>query len=337
MTTELTTEQEAHIAKSFEVQEVEINGYTNAYNHILSLEITPEISKQARALRLDLAKERTSVNKTHRLQKAYFLNGGRFVDSLKNVLIDKLKNMESKLKEIEDYEEIRLAEKVAKLQAERALEFSKYSENIPDNLGKMEAELYEATLLGIKALFEKKQADSKEAERKEKEEQRRIALSNERRNKILSFWDFVENVYDLNFGTMESEEFESILKNAKNAKAKYEAEQEKIRLENEKLKREQKEAEQKMAEEKAKQNELQAKLKAQELEMLAKEKAKKLAEEKARKEAKKLANAPIKEQLNAWVSSFEISDISLQHKVKSDIQLKFNGFVNWAKKEVDKI
>lgn len=320
---ELSTEQKNQISKVFEVQEIEVNGYANAYNHIVNQELTPQLSQQARELRLELRKERSSVNKTHKIQKAYFLNGGRFVDSLKNVLVDKIQNMESKLQEIEDYEKIQNALKIEKLQAERALKFSKYSENIPENLGEMDDAIFEATLIGMKAKFEQDERIRKEEEAKELE----LKQKNEMYNKRMFELQKYSLIYDvaslgLNFETSEEEynKMLDVVTKAKNEHDNAEAERKS------KLDAEARE----LAKEKAK-IELARKREAE-------RKAREEAERKAKLEAEKAERLkPIKDQLTNWVIGFNLDSAPVQNATTEDIMKKFNGFKSWALREIEKI
>ena len=63
----------------------------------------------------------------------------------------------------------------------------------------------------------------------------------------------------------------------------------------------------------------------------------KAEEEKDRLKKEELANAPIKEQLIKWVEKFEIPTSSAGHEVKDNIIAKFDSFINWSKKEIEKI
>jgi len=143
------------------------------------------------------------------------------------------------------------------------------------------------------------------------------------------------------------------------------AERERIRLENEKLKKEAEEKakeleaelqdaelEKKAIEEKAKKEKAVAKAEVERLEAKYKAKveaereaeAKRIkelqdAELKAKKEAEKLAKAPVKKQLLHWIDSFdyEKSDLIEKETICNSILLKFQGFKDWAKKEVESL
>jgi hypothetical protein len=82
---------------------------------------------------------------------------------------------------------------------------------------------------------------------------------------------------------------------------------------------------------------LESELKAKKDAELKAEQERKAAELKAQKEATKIGKAPIKKQLNAWVNSFCIPETSIQNEKTDLIKSKFEGFINWAKNEIDNI
>lgn len=68
---------------------------------------TPERAEKARKLRLKLVEKRGTkgIKGIHEKRKAYYLNGGRFVDGIKNTITASLESAEEKLDAIENYEE----------------------------------------------------------------------------------------------------------------------------------------------------------------------------------------------------------------------------------------
>jgi hypothetical protein len=83
-----------------------------------------------------------------------------------------------------------------------------------------------------------------------------------------------------------------------------------------------------------------AKLKAEQdakAKLEAELKAKKDAEDKAKAEAEKLAKAPLKEQMTAWIDSFNYGTPIVDQTLCNSILLKFEGFKNWAKTEIEKL
>lgn len=59
--------------------------------------------------------------------------------------------------------------------------------------------------------------------------------------------------------------------------------------------------------------------------------------EQAKKEADKLAKAPVKNQLTAWVNSFELPSTSVDNELSKSIIAKFEAYKNWAKSEIEKL
>lgn len=82
-----------------------------------------------------------------------------------------------------------------------------------------------------------------------------------------------------------------------------------------------------------------AKMKAEADAKLKAEQEARAKEENAKKEAEKLAKTPIKNQLTAWVETFqnEIPEHLKDDVVANDIITKFWAFKSWAKSEIDKI
>lgn len=66
-------------------------------------------------------------------------------------------------------------------------------------------------------------------------------------------------------------------------------------------------------------------------------KAKKDADDKAKAEAEKLAKAPVKEQMTAWIDSFNYGTPPVDQTLCNSILLKFEGFKIWAKTEIEKL
>ena len=175
------------IEQAFMPKIVERDALKTVYEDLLIQEITPELCKEAKSLRLKLVKIRTGIAEIHKSQKAYFLAAGKFVDAWKNKETLPVTQMEENLTIIEEHYERIEAEKVKTLQAERALELSKYeAEFIPETLGELTEQVWSNFLLGTKVAFEQKKEGERlriEAEEKriqeEKAEQERIKAENE--------------------------------------------------------------------------------------------------------------------------------------------------------------
>jgi len=172
------------------------------YEMIINQELSPELAKKARRARLDLRKTRTNIAKIHKAQKAYFLAGSKFVDAIKNKLTEPITQMEEKLSEIEKYEEIRQQKIIQERYEERVLELSKYTDDIPKEIGSFSDKAYQSYLTGVKLQWEEAEAKRKEEERLAKERAEAEAKERERLRK----------------------ENEALLQQQKEAQAKIEAE-----------------------------------------------------------------------------------------------------------------
>lgn len=313
------------------------------YEEVVKMDIeNPETAKIARELRLKIRDNRTKgIDVWHKTTKDFFLKGGQFVDAIKRVEIAVNQRMEENLESIEKYFENKEKERKAKLNEERLSILEPYSEFVPFgiNFGEISEEEFTKILNGSKLQFEAKV----------EEERLRIEkitkLHYERKEQLLPLWQFLDDT-TINFGELSEELFASIKSVANAKKVDYEAEQERIRVENEKLAREKAELEAKAKKEREQQE---AKLKkereekaALEAELQAKKEAeakalKELAEkaEKERIEVEKLAKSPIKKQMSAWVNSFELPTTKIQNEKVDLIKQKFEAFKNWSLKEIE--
>lgn len=299
------------------------------YDQLIKSELTPELCKEAKEVRLKLVKVRTGIAEIHKTQKAFFLAAGRFVDAWKNKETLPVEQMEEKLSEIENYYINMEKAKKAQLQAERLLEVSKYTEYPANALGEMEQQVYDAYLQGLKVAYDAKIEAERKAEEErlaaieaEKAERERIRIENER---LKAEAEQKEKELAEERAKAEAERKaleEKARKEREAAEAKLKAEQENARIEAEKA-----------AKEKAA---LEAELKAKEEKEAAELKAKEEAEKQARLEAEKAAKAPRKEKLTKWVESFQIPTFE-NDEVASNITAKFKSFKKWAESEIANI
>lgn len=163
----LSDNQAAQVEAAFRPMLEKMVELEEEFNRVTALEITPETCKEARSLRLEYVRIRTGTEKIHKEAKAFYLAGGRFVDGWKNAQKFASQGKEEKLKAIEEYYENLERERIAKLQEERRAEIAKYDPGyIPEDLGKMEVDVWEKYLLGVKSAYEQ----MKEAERKAEED-----------------------------------------------------------------------------------------------------------------------------------------------------------------------
>lgn len=138
------------------------------FNDVSKLEITEENIPLFKELRLKIRNNRTKgIEPWHKVNKEFFLTGGRFVDAIKNKEILENQQMESKLMEAEKHFENLEKERVEKLTTERVEACTPYVEDesliLPD-LGAMPQNLWDNYIIGLKASYEAKIAAEKKAE-----------------------------------------------------------------------------------------------------------------------------------------------------------------------------
>ncbi len=181
----------AEIRKDFDAvlkiaEELEVD-----YNEVVAAdEITPELAKQAKVIRLKYVKVRTGIAAVHKERKAFYLSGGRAVDGLKNAYTHAVEGNEAKLKEVETHFEQIEADRINKLQADRAAELEKFDGEqnaMFVNLGVMPDYLWIEYRDGVEFAFnQRKEAERKAEEdriakeKEEQEERERVAKENER-------------------------------------------------------------------------------------------------------------------------------------------------------------
>lgn len=334
------------------------------FNSVVKLDIEDKsTSKIARELRLKIKDNRTKgLEVWHTKSKEFFLKGGQFIDAIKREESAINKEMEDKLSEIENYFEIKEKERKAKLNAERIEMLEPYNSFVPIglNFGEISEDEFQKVLNGAKLQY-KQMIDEEEKAEAERIRLAEIERLNSVRRELAMPYYFFWSEYEkqINFGEQSEGEFTLFLERIKKAKADDDLEQEEIRKENERLaeekrkaedkaKKEREEAERKLKQQREEQEEAirkerekQAKLEA---EIEAKRKAELEAENKRikeeqekKKEAERLAKAPIKNQLNAWVNSFEIPETNVDNDVSKLIKEKFNAFKDWSLTQVEKL
>jgi len=242
------------------------------YNEIIKLPINPETCQKAKELRLQYVRVRTGTAEIHKELKAFYLNGGRFVDGWKNAQLFASQEIEETLKKIENHFEILEAERKAKIKAERIAMIQPYVEDVNTfMLGEMTKNAFKILFAGAKSQYEARIAAEKKAE---EERQAAIKAEQERQEKIR-----LENI--------------RLQKEAKAKEKQFAAEREKARLEQERIEKERTAEREKFEKEKA--------------EMLAKEAARLKViddEKRAKAQAEKKAKlAPDKEKLLNFMQS----------------------------------
>jgi len=325
----LEVAQVATIEQAFLPKIQEREALVAIYEQLMKSELTPELAKQAKEVRLKLVKVRTGIADIHKTQKAFFLSAGRFVDAWKNKETLPVEQMEAKCFEIEDYFPRLERERIAKLEIERAEIVKQYTDFPATDLGSMADEVFNSYLTGCKVAYEARiEAERLKVERLEAERlaeiERQKAIEEENvRLKAESEQKEKELAAERAKAEAERKAIEEqARKELEEAVAKFKAEQEKARI-----------AAEKAAEEKAK---IEAELKAKADAEAAELKAKQEAEKAAKLEAEKTAKAPRKEKLTKWVQSFEIPNFE-DDDVAREIATKFYSFKKWAENEIAKV
>lgn len=184
----LSEEEASNIVKGLGTIISERETLEEQYEIIVRKEITPELSKEAGELRKLVRDNRTKgIVKWHKANKDYFLQGGRFVDAIKNKNIIHNEMMEEKLLSIEKYEENLEKERKAKLAEKRLSEVKKYlSEN--DLQGVDLGEMSDLMFDGFKKqaiLSHEERIEEEKRKEEEAENERKRILAIEKENKRL--------------------------------------------------------------------------------------------------------------------------------------------------------
>jgi colicin import membrane protein len=321
----LTEETALNIQAQFQPMLEKMSELENEFNEVVSLPIDDlNTSKVAKELRLKYVKIRTATASIHKIQKEFYLSGGRFVDGWKNAQIFASQGKEEKLEAIEKHLENLEKTRLFELNEKRKLELSIYVEDVTGLvLSGMDSDVWEAYFQTKKKNYEDKIAAEKEAERlkleaelKEKERIEAQRIENEKLK-------------------LEAEKREKEIE-AERLQAKKEAE-----LKAAEIERERREIEAKNQEalkiEREKQIALEKELQAKKEAELKAEKERQEKELQAKKEAEKLAKAPLKKQLTVWVNLFESPICDVEHDKKTLILQKFELFKKWAVSEIENI
>ena len=301
----------------------------DAYNDVIKLEITSENLETFKELRLKIVKNRTQgIEKWHKVNKEYFLNGGRFVDSIKNKEIAENQRMEANLLSNEKHFENIEKERLEKLQEDRMLLVSPFLESIENVvLNTMEEDVFSAYLSTKKQQFQiKLDIEAK--------------IETDRLAKIEA--DKLEIVALKETARLEKIQSDEVLRLAKIESDKLLAEQ----LEKSRLEKLESDRLAKIATDKAIETARLEKIESDKLLKIATEKAteKRIADdlEKSRLakiEADKLAKLeeakkPIQEKLTQWVNSFELPNQSINNELSKEITEKFEAFKKWAQTKI---
>lgn len=159
----------AQIAAQFQPMLDKMVELENEYNEIINLPVEDdETSKKAKQLLQKYVKVRTGTGEIHKVQKAFYLAGGRYVDGWKNAQLFASQGKEEKLEAIAKYAENKEKERIAALQSKRIEAISPYVEEYvlaaSGNLGTMSESQFEALFNGYRIAYENKIQAEKKAE-----------------------------------------------------------------------------------------------------------------------------------------------------------------------------
>lgn len=332
----LTDETAKNISAQFQPMLDKMVELENEFNQIISLPIEdPETTKKAKELRLKYVKVRTGTADIHKAQKAFYLNGGRFVDGWKNAQLFASQGKESKLEEIEKYQENLIKEAQEKLQSERIELIRPFIDDTTAlNFGEMPEDVWNAYFNAKRQAY----ADKLEAERKAQEE-RQAAIKAEQER--------------IEAQRIENERLKAEAEaREKEIEAERKRQAETLRIEQEKAEAERK-AQQAIIDKERAEREAEAKKQADIIEAQRKEAERLTAELKAKQDAEakaeaeriaaqeSAANAPDKDKLIAWVKTSELAELPKVNakcsKVAKDIADKHAAFLAWASTQIESI
>jgi hypothetical protein len=216
-------------------------------------EVTPDVSARARRLRLDIAKVRVQAEHARKDAKAEYLLASQAIDGTAKVLKWAISEKEEALEAIEKHAERMEAERIERLQEERAEELLAYVPHAHEiDLGTMPDDVWAAYLASKRQEHEDRLEAERIAEEERKERERVEQVTREREREVTPVFAFFEAPEGMELGELPEEEYAQLLNAARAGLAEHEAEQARIREENARLAREKEAAEKKAAAERKK-------------------------------------------------------------------------------------
>lgn len=319
----------------FLIQLSEIQEQSAKINFSNPVEIDEEI---ARTLRLKTVKIRTGAGDLKDSRKRIHLLKGNLEQAAYNLIATSCKLAEETFINVEKSREIAESKRKAGLRVERQTELEKYGwHNTGIDLGMFDEKTYTMLLNSVKKEYE----DRIEAERKAEVE--RIAkekADREERERMIAENARLQKEAEVKEKALQAEraKVEAERKAAEDKARKEREEAERI------LQAERNAAAEKLAKEQEQARKLAAELQAKndaEIKAAKEAEAKAAAELKAKQEAeKKAAAAPDKEKLLSFIAGLSMPEMSLKtaygQATEKVIREKFDGFKEWAKKEINK-
>lgn len=158
------------IKATFEPMAEMLAEFEERYNKLMAIplkEMTEDLTKEYKRLRLDVGRVRIDTGKAKDKAKEYLKLEDKAIMGIHNILVWAVKEKEDNLKERENYFEIQKQKRLEALQKERAEKLSKYIEDAHErDLVKFADDEFEALL----AMKKKEQEDKIAAEKKAEEE-----------------------------------------------------------------------------------------------------------------------------------------------------------------------
>jgi hypothetical protein len=218
----------------------ERNLLIQAYTEAIKLELTKENVKYFKELKGKIVKNRTQGLKLwQEKEKRFYLDGGRFIQSIYNKEVLVNEQMEEKLEAAIKYEENLEKERINKLIQERSELIATFVEDpLVYNLGQLDEMAFENLKKGLQFGYEAKLQQEREAKEKEEKEKQASVLREQRKNELLPYWHLLpEEHRTKDFALYSSDQWVIIMNSVKAKDA-----QEKEKLEQaEALKQKQKE------------------------------------------------------------------------------------------------
>lgn len=182
------------IKATFEPMAEMLAEFEERYNKLMAIpleEITVDLTKEYKRLRLDVGRVRIDTGKAKDKAKEYLKLEDKAIMGIHNILVWAVKEKEDNLKERENYFEIQEQKRIEALQLERAEKLAPYVEDAHErDLAKFADDEFEALLSMKKKEQEDRIAAEKKAEEEriakekaEAEEIKRIAAENEKLKK----------------------------------------------------------------------------------------------------------------------------------------------------------
>jgi hypothetical protein len=251
---DLPDEIASNIKNQFEPMLSKMVELESEFNEIIKLPLEDaETSKRAKELRWKYVKIRTGTEDIHKKQKAFYLNGCKFIDGWKNAQKFASQGKEEKLLFIENYLTNLENERKQSLHNKRLELIKPLSDKISVSdvfFGDMDEDVWEAYYNAKKNTYNDIIQSELKAEEERKENARLDSIELKRRLEVSQYAQFIKESFDLRNST--ESEYENYFKTLKVLSSKYELEREAFKKEAERLKIENEAKEKQMADERAK-------------------------------------------------------------------------------------